>query len=132
MFQNNRIYAICMVVQTLLPWLVIVFGICFMNYFWESSDAYNSGNYGNDYLEYQTLQETYELITDITTLVAIVVEWLLGVIMFFVMIVKLTDKQRPKGSVQNPLACWLYSNMCILGTFAIRLFFHTFTYAMGI
>ncbi|MBE5942699.1 MAG: hypothetical protein E7264_09210 [Lachnospiraceae bacterium] len=132
MFKNNRIYAISMVVQTFLPWLVVIFGICFMNYFWESSDAYNSGNYGNDYLEYQSLQETYELITDIMACVAIVAEWLIGVVMFFVMIIKIADKQRPKGSIQNPLACWIYANICILGTFAIRLFFHTFTYAMGI
>ncbi len=132
MLKNKKTYAICMVIQTILPLLVIVFGILFIDNWGKSWDTYNSGHYGDDYLQYKALQDTYEDLTNIGTFVTIIVNGILGVIMFVTMIVRLTNKQREKGSVQYPLACWLYSNMCILGIIVIRVVVGIFTYGMSV
>ncbi len=132
MFKNKRNYAICLIVETILPWFVLVCGFPAIINFDLSGDTYNGGNYGPEYLEYNSLFHLWYSIANIIGWIVVVVEWIFSMISFIVMISKITDRSREKYSVIKPLISWLYSGFCILGTLLLMLFVHTFTYGMSI
>lgn len=103
MFKNKKSYAICMVVETILPWLVLISGIPAMNCFWKSSNAYNSGNYGADYLHYESLFDTFYGIAMTTGFIVVIVEWILSMISFIIMVSEITDRAGEKCSIIKPL-----------------------------
>ena len=132
MFKHNMKYAICIVGETILPWLVLIGGFEAILYFDYSGDTYNGGNYGPDYLEYNSLFHLWYNIAIITGWIVVTIEWILSIVSFIVMIINITNKAREKHSIIKPLISWLYSGFCILGTLLLMLLVHSFKYGMSI
>ena len=132
MFKNNMKYAICIVVETILPWLVSISGFLAFLFCDSSHDTYNGGDYGPEHLEYESLFLFWYNITYIIGWIVVLIEWILSMISFIAMIINITNKAREKYSIIKPFVNWLYSGFCILGTSLLMLLVHAFTYGMGV
>lgn len=132
MFKNKKIYAICMVFETILPWLVFISGFLAFFYFDASYDAYNGDDYAPEYLEYESLFLLWYNITYIIGWIIVVIEWILSMISFIIMISNITNKEREKYSIIKPLFSWINSGLCILGTLLLMFLTSVFTYGMSV
>lgn len=101
MFKNKKNYAICIVIETILPWLILACGIPTIINFDLSGDTYNSGNYGPEYLEYNSLFHLWYSIANIVGWIVVAVEWILSMISFIVMLSKITDEQERSIALSN-------------------------------
>ena len=53
MFDDKK-FRTTFMIQMTLPWVVLAFGMPAIYFFFSSGETYNSGNYGPDYIIYNT------------------------------------------------------------------------------
>lgn len=113
----NRKMIIVLLIETVVPWLVLVGGIPAM-YFYMCGPI-------------EKLKFFYEFAM-LTGRVAMVAEFIIGTVSFVLMIVSAFCKEREKNSIIYTGLIWFYSGWCILGSGLLMFLVEIFTYGQSI
>lgn len=104
------------VIQTIFPWLILLTGIPAV-YCWVK--------------EYFVMLEIFYSLAIITGQVVLVLEFILGIISLILFIISIIKKNDTKIIVRG-VVNWLYSGVCMVGTFILIILVIGFTYGQGI
>lgn len=104
------------VIQTIFPWLILLTGIPAV-YCWVK--------------ECFVMLEIFYSLAMITGQVVLVLEFILGIISLIFFIISIIKKNDTKIIVLG-LVSWLYSGVCMAGTFILMILIIGFTYGQGI
>lgn len=131
MFKNKKFKAI-FIVEAVLPWVVAVLGgIC-------SGFYYSAGKYFAEGLDekYRRAEELCYLFYSCAMRYGIglsIVLSIVGLISFVIMLVHLFGaKKEQEYSVARPLNIFLWSGLCVFGTFGLMFLVICFTYGQGV
>ena len=118
--------------ELMLPWFVLICGNPAIYWFSASSRAYREQYNGEKYKMASAMFDSCYEVAMATGWIAVVLEVLIGLVGLVLLIIALVKKPKAEYSVCRPLAMWLCSAPCAVGTLALMFFVLVFTYGMGV
>lgn len=130
MFKNKKFKAI-FIAEAVMPWVIAVLGGIASSFYFSAEKYFREGLDE----EYRRAEELLNIFYNCSMWYGIglsVVLSIVGLSSFVIMLVHLFEAKKEKYSVARPLIIFLWSGLCVLGTFVLMFLVLCFTYGQGI
>lgn len=130
MFKNKKFKAI-FIAEAVMPWVIAVLGGIVSSFYFSAEKYFREGLDE----EYRRAEELLNIFYNCSMWYGIglsVVLSIVGLSSFVIMLVHLFEAKKEKYSVARPLIIFLWSGLCVLGTFVLMFLVLCFTYGQGI
>lgn len=131
MFKDKK-FTIPFIIEIVLPWLVLVFGIPAASYFTLESQSYNNGQPLDTYYQAKEMFHLFYGLAMGTGLVIIIIESIIAITAFIWMLVNICRKNKERFCIVKPLILWFCPNFFVFGTLLLMLLVQAFTYGQGV
>jgi len=131
MFKDKKFRTIFMI-QMIIPWVVLAFGMPAIYFFFSSGETYNSGNYGQDYIIYNTAFHIAYSLALWTCRLNIVAQLGIGVMSVVMIIVNEIRGTNGQYGIGRKLILFFCSGPCTIGGIFLMMIVELFTYAQSV
>lgn len=131
MFKNKR-FILIFLLETIMPWIVAILGIVDAFLFDDMGDYYRQ-KLMDKYESTKNVFDTLYRITTIYGLILLIALFIVGVVAFIVMCIRLFNKdEKTTWYILRPLVIWIYSGLCCLTTLIFIFLTIAFTIGMSV
>lgn len=130
--KRDKKFIILFIVEIVLPWLVLAFGIPAIYYCDRSYQYYSGGLTIEEHHYAAVMLYVFHRLSMCTGLVVILTELIIGFAAFIWMIVNISQKKKERFCIIKPLVLWLCPGLFTIGTFFLMLLVSVFTYGQSV
>lgn len=130
--KRDKKFIILFIVEIVLPWLVLAFGIPAIYYCHKGYQYYSGGITIEEHHYAAVMLYVFHSLSMGTGLVVILTELIIGFASFIWMIVNISQKKKERFCIIKPLVLWLCPVLFTIGTFFLMIVVSIFTYGQSV